>query len=169
MVSYLYIFLINWAINILLVEFMVIRKLRSIINVDEKRDAKYAPFRRLEVRFFKRRYLYPTCHFTIIKLIICFSVIFATSNLTKLVMLGMKEGETTRGWRRIVNKRIVAFFCRVTIWGGSGALWVNTTRPKVCYKKYLGPDWKADYDGHRVGTVISNHSTILDSMVHGIC
>lgn len=167
--EYLYIFLINWALNILLVEFLVIKKLKNVIKVDEKRDSKYAPFRRLEVRFFKRRYLYPTCHFVLVKLITVFTVIFSCAFLSKIVMLGMKEGETTRGWRRFANRWIVATFCRVTIWGAGGALWVNYSRPKVCYKKYLGPDWKADYDGHRVGTVICNHSAFLDSMVHGIC
>lgn len=36
----------------------------------------------------------------------------------------------------------------------------------MCYKEYLGPDWKADYDGMRCGTVISNHGAFLDALVH---
>ena len=36
----------------------------------------------------------------------------------------------------------------------------------MCYKKYLGPDWKPDYDMTRVSTVISNHSSFLDVPLH---
>lgn len=38
-------------------------------------------------------------------------------------------------------------------------------RPKVCYKKYLGPDWKPDYDG-KCSATIANHQTFGDVFVH---
>ena len=55
------------------------------------------------------------------------------------------------------------------MWGAVGCIWITHLRPEVDYKKYLGPDWVADYDGNRCSTVISNHSAFLDSMLHGIC
>ena len=53
------------------------------------------------------------------------------------------------------------------MWGFTNSFSIHVERPEnVCYKEYLGPDWKADYDGMRCGTVISNHGAFLDTMVH---
>ena len=35
------VFFINWLINILAIEFLALRKIKNIINIDEKRDSKY--------------------------------------------------------------------------------------------------------------------------------
>ena len=50
------------------------------------------------------------------------------------------------GIRRILMRINLYGSARFTIWTSSGCVWVFNERPKVCYKKYLGPDWKADYD-----------------------
>ena len=42
-------------------------------------------------------------------------------------------------------------------------VWTFKSRPNVCYKKYLGPDWKPSYE--KAGAKISNHSSFLDICV----
>ena len=58
----------------------------------------------------------------------------------------------------------VSFFTgRIVIWCLSG-WWTFYSRPKVCYKKWLGPDWKPTYENP--GCKISNHSSFIDILVH---
>ena len=42
--------------------------------------------------------------------------------------------------------------------------WTFYSRPKVCYKKWLGPDWKPSYKNP--GCKIGNHSSFCDILVH---
>jgi len=55
---WLKLFFINWFVNILLVE-VALSKLKVIIDVDEERDDKYKAFRRDDVKWFNRLWLYP--------------------------------------------------------------------------------------------------------------
>lgn len=77
--NWLNLFLVNWFINILLVE-VAIRKLQNIINVDEERDTKFKAFRRDDVGWFNRPWLYLTCHTAFIKLFSTFFMLFFTSS-----------------------------------------------------------------------------------------
>ena len=43
------IFLVNWIVNILVMEFIALRGYKPILNVDEARDSKYPAFRRLDI------------------------------------------------------------------------------------------------------------------------
>ena len=86
----LVLFLVNWAINILLIEFMALRKLKNIINVDEERDSKYHAFRRLDVQWFSRPWLYMTCHLALIKFLLTFGAIFFHSFLSFVIFIGAK-------------------------------------------------------------------------------
>ena len=47
-----------------------------------------------------------------------------------------------------------------------GLVKINVERPDVCYKEYLGPDWKPDYDISTTSTIINNHSSFLDAVVN---
>ena len=80
-------FFINWFINILLVEY-ALQKLKNIINVDEKRDSYYAAFRRNDVKWFNRLWLYPTCHMAFIKIVATFICIFFTSSTAAMLVYG---------------------------------------------------------------------------------
>lgn len=66
-------FFVNWFINIMMVECLAIRKLKTVININEQRDSKFEAFRRNDVWWFNRPWLYMTCHFTLVKLIFVFS------------------------------------------------------------------------------------------------
>jgi 1-acyl-sn-glycerol-3-phosphate acyltransferase len=51
---------------------------------------------------------------------------------------------------------------------GAGIFYVSNSRPQVCYKKYLGPNWEPDYDWKRCGSVVCNHTSFLDIMTHAL-
>lgn len=87
---WLNVFLINWAINIIVIEFFAIRKLKNVINIDEERDSKYKAFRRNDTKWYSRWWLYPTCHFMLVKFIGCFMVIFFCTFYSTVCNIGMK-------------------------------------------------------------------------------
>lgn len=170
MSTWVVIFFVNWIANILLVEFAAIRPVKNIINVDEARDSKFPAFRRLDTRFMKRLYLFPVCHFCIIKLIIVNAILFVIAAAITVVATGLKENEECRGWRRKANRVLAHIVSRAIVWGTTGAFYIQRERPEgICFKKYLGPEWKPDYDGAHCGTVISNHGAFIDSLVHAEC
>ena len=59
--TWFFLFMCNWLLNIVVIEFLAIRKLGNVIKVDEERDEKYKAFRRNDVKFFSRWWLYLTC------------------------------------------------------------------------------------------------------------
>ena len=73
------VFFVNWFINILLVEYCL-KKLKNIIKVDEERDTKFKAFRRDDVKWMNRLWLYPTCHLVLFKIFSTFFMIFFTSS-----------------------------------------------------------------------------------------
>ena len=160
--------LVNWGVNIVLIEFLVLRKLKNIIKGDEARDGKYSAFRRTDVKWMTRKWLYPTCHFALFKFVATFAIIFSTALLIKILAIGKKPGEPLRGIRYKIGYWIMRFTGRVTMFGAAGCVWISSYRPKVDYRKYLGPDWEPDYDTKRTSTIVSNHSTFLDSMLHAM-
>ena len=168
MVSFKILFLTNWALNILLVEFFALRKLKSIIKVDEARDRKYQAFRRTDVKWFNRLWLYPLCHLALAKIILAFSSIAVCGILINLCMLGLKKDAPITGIRYKVIRVILWVTSVIVLWCACSCVWVKTTRPKVCWKQYLGPDWKADYDSKHCGSVVANHASFLDSALHGM-
>lgn len=62
---------------------------------------------------------------------------------------------------------ILNITCRFIIFSCAHVYWYQTNTPKICYKKYLGPDWIADYDDSRC-TIMNNHSCFLDPWVHAL-
>jgi len=61
--------------------------------------------------------------------------------------------------------RSAFYFCaRLALFGISNVYWVSQSRPKVCYKKYLGKEWKADYG--LAGSMVANHTAFQDVFVH---
>jgi len=75
---WLKLFFFNWFLNICLVEY-TLAKLKNIIKVDEERDSKYKAFRRNDVKWFNRFWLYPCCHLTLLKLVSTFGMLFCTA------------------------------------------------------------------------------------------
>ena len=162
------VFIINWIMNIIAIEFLVIRKLQTVIKEDEKRDSKYKAFRRDDIKWITRPWLFMTCHLSIIRISIGFMAMFGLSFVSQLVTKGLKEDEPIKGVRYVIM-RIASWCTGVTVlFMGSGCIYVHGERPKICYKKYLGTDWEPDYDYKRCGSVVSTHSSFLDIMCHAM-
>ena len=70
---WLTIFLINWLLNILAMEFGAIRKIKAIKKRDKELEEKYKAFCRPDVAWFNRPWLYLCCHLILIKLVVAFS------------------------------------------------------------------------------------------------
>ena len=164
--SYLWWFFVNWILNIVFIE--VLGTFKGLDTKYIKIDAQYPAFKRSEYdkSLHRRMYMWPTCHFAIIKIVGVMSVVLLMSVFMTIGAFGLKEKEECRGWRRKANRFFCWILSRSIVWAFTGAFFIDVQRPKVCYKKYLGPDWKADYDGKRCGTVISNHGSIIDSLMH---
>lgn len=164
---WLNVFLVNWLVNILIMEFLAIRKLKNVININEERDSKYEAFRRTDTKWYSRFWIYLTCPFVLIKFIFVFTIIFYCAAWSSLCNIGLKEGDVPTGLRRWLIMTNFWITSRIVCWG-VGTTWISYEYPKTCYKKWLGPDWVADYDKESAGTVICNHSAFHDSMLHGM-
>jgi hypothetical protein len=160
-------FMCNWLLNIVVIEFLAIRKLGNVIKVDEERDEKYKAFRRNDVKFFSRWWLYLTCQMMLWRFSFAFFCMFWNMLFSKVIVIGLKEGDPVVGWRLKLCRFFYFITARVII-AAMGCFWITYERPEVCYKKYLGEDWVADYDQQRTSTVVCNHSAFHDSMMHGL-
>ena len=158
------IFLVNWAINILFVEFLCIRKLKNIINVDEKRDSRYPAFRRTDVKWFNRAWLFPLCHFFVLKMVLIFGWNAVVCIIIKIISIGWDTDKAFTGWRMELLKALTKFSALQMLF--LNGIFYKTSRPDVCYKKFLGPNWTPDYDGFRTGTLVGNHSSLYDASIH---
>lgn len=159
-------FFVNWIINILMVEFLGLRKLGPIIKVDEERDSKYHAFRRLDVKWFNRPFLYMLCHLTLIRYILAFSALFGMACACNFCSLGWDMSKPYTGWRHRLCTWAAHWTGVLVAMLGTGSMHLWKSRPKVCYKKYLGPDWVADYDTMRCGTIVANHQSFFDTLLH---
>lgn len=69
------------------------------------------------------------------------------------------DGESPLYYRLVklhftLNAYLLSFFGSI--------LWTFYERPKICYKKWLGPDWVATYEG--TSTAINNHTSYMDNV-----
>lgn len=63
---------------------------------------------------------------------------------------------------RLVNRVLLRFFV-ISI---GNVAWISQKQVDLCYKKYLGPDWKPDFDS--ASTVVANHQCFMDPFIHGL-
>lgn len=87
--SWTQIFFINWFVNIVIIEILAIRKLERVANVDEARDSKYPAFRRNDTFWYRRVWLYPTCHLVLGKFLFVFASIFMCALLANICAIGL--------------------------------------------------------------------------------
>ena len=129
---------------------------------DVKRDEKYACFRQVDVNtdaIMSRLIIYFTCAPLVIFRLLC-ALIILTFMATWVFLTNLLIPKSSP------LHRPVSFFG--TMLSGYGliaccsVLWVTKKRPKVCYKKYLGPDWEPTYEGQ--STNIFNHSAWIDTL-----
>ena len=144
---WLLIFFSNWLINVITIEFFAIRKLKNIIKIDEKRDSKYYAFSRSDTFWMSRLWLYPTCHFAISKILFGFSSIFFCAVALNMCKIGLKPREKIVGIRYTIMRIICYITSNIVIFCAGSCVWIFNYKPEdVSYKKYLGEDWKLDWD-----------------------
>ena len=122
------VFLINWVINILVVEFLALRKIKNIINVDEKRDSKYKAFRRLDTFWFNRPWLFMTCHLNILKYCTAIFFLLLCGLFSIIITFGIKDKPIT-GIRYFLCHASQALTSVVVLFCCSSCLWVFNYRP----------------------------------------
>lgn len=84
----------------------------------------------------------------------------------KIILFGHDEKKPVTGIRYYLFRTVLYFFLKLVMWSSCKQLFVLHPKPEVSYKKYLGPDWEADYDKKLCGGIVMNHSCFLDSAVH---
>ena len=99
MSTYLIAFIINWIFNIIIIEFFAIRKLKPLINVDEKRDAQFPAFRRNDVKWFNRPWLYLMCPIMFQRLFTALFSLFICAIICNIAVTGLGKNDQIRGWR----------------------------------------------------------------------
>ena len=83
--------------------------------------------------------------------------------ITPLTVVLLKTVEIVFGRKTSMSKWLFGWVFYLLGRGWSLAIsivWINNERPVVCYKKYLGPDWKPTYEG--AGSVVHNHPSWID-------
>lgn len=164
--EWLTIFLINWLLNVLAIEFLALRKIQPILDVNEARDSKFSAYRRLDVKWINRPWLFMTCHFCIPKILLAFLHLFICAVVCKFMVIGLKKEDPICGIRYFVIRVIQWWTSVVVLFCGNTGIWQSYTRSNICYKKYLGPDWKPDFNMRNVGCVVGNHTTFLDTAIN---
>ena len=166
----------NWLVIALLINQiaftiayeLVLRHIKKILEDNEELHSKYPGFRRYDKHWFTRRWAYYPLFWTFIPRFLIVVIALAMTGIGSVLLnIGLPKGKNVpiTGIRYILMRIWFRIWGRVFMFGVVAAWWISHKRPKVCYKKYLGPNWKADYDGP-CSTLVANHSAFQDSFVH---
>ena len=96
-----------------------------------------------------------THFFFLIRYAICLLILFISLILCSILGFGadIENVGPTRKWL-IIN---MTCWCMRVFMPFFGCMSATTSRPKVDYRKWLGPDWTPTYDGASI--IISNHNS----------
>ena len=156
--DYIKLFMAQWGFMILVYEFWVLKKVRPITHGNEEIHKKYPAFRREDKEHFTNRFRMYLCIWMYIPRLImtAFSMIMLTTGAGVLNIGSSIDDHTNSGIRFFLTKVWFRIWARLLLFSMSGIIWIGHKRPQVSYKKYLGEDWVADYDG-KCSTMIGNH------------
>lgn len=159
--------LINWGLGILLVEFALFMS-RTLRKVDEERDGQYPGLRRYDCqkKLWKRHRLYLgnflLFYFSIgawmiiPKVLFCTTLLLATAVICKLLLVTNDKKKPYPMWKRKIIDNVFMVLCRGMLLTPN-MFWLHKTRCYLDYSKYLGPDFKQEYDS--ATTIIGNHAS----------
>ena len=80
--------------------------------------------------------------------------------------MGLKKEDSITGIRYFIMRVTQWWTSTLVLFCGTTNIWTTYRRSDVCYKKYLGPDWEPDFDWWKVGCVVANHTTFLDTAIN---
>lgn len=98
-----------------------------------------------------------------IKLISAYGSIAVVSILIFFLSLTHKRGEPYSGWKYSLIEKSCSWCARNVLFMVS-VFWIDEVKVDYNYSKYLGPDWKPSKK--LPSTIVSNHQSWLDIMVH---
>jgi len=120
------------------------------------------------MKWFNRPWLYLCCHLGIFKAVVFISTLSMTLASMHIGTIGLKKGEPIRGVRYCFVRFFLGLNGYLVSFCASSNIWTQWTKPKCCYKKYLGPDWEPDYNRKNVSCIIMNHVSSMDGCVFGM-
>ena len=143
-------------------------KMKPTTPQEIERDKKFHAFCTktfLEPNLKNRLMTYPFIPFFPFKMI--FSWGGAGMCWLTLSILALAFGESDPAKQGPTQRRLVALTNKITgyvvAFTSASVAWTHHVRPKVCYKKYLGPDWKPSYEN--AGSKVVNHSAWVDILI----
>lgn len=126
---------------------------------ERQRDAKYSEFVQHEPReMWQRLVLYLFAPLVPFRIISSFALCISLCLYSYFLKLFL-DPESMTYYRLVklhftLNAYLLSFLCSI--------LWTFFERPKICYKKWLGPDWEPKYEG--ASTAINNHISYMDQV-----
>jgi 1-acyl-sn-glycerol-3-phosphate acyltransferase len=140
-------------------------KCGELIVYKKERDEKYPHICRTDLQAWKRWKLYPfaatlLCTRIFLILIPCLLFYFVFGSI---IGMGLKPGDKVSSFRRAWTK-VFTVGLSGTLNIASG-VWYTRKHVDFDYSYYLGPKWREELNARkkRAPTVISTHSSILDS------
>ena len=152
-------FLVNWVICIIMLEtgLKAIKPLYKKKEGDKERDEKYHSFKRNDLHRIWRPILYIIAPFMLIRWVIGVSAWVLLAIITRIVMIGHKQGEPVngcRGWFLHFCIKCTAKINMICL----GCFFIDIKDVKVDYTEYLGPGWdKNGVDFNKCGYIVVNH------------
>ena len=163
---YIYAFIVYYAFMIYMYE-KNLKKLKPLFENPELHK-KYKAFDRPDKGWFRNRLIaYLTIWVFVPRMIFGFGLFAVMAVLSIIFSAGVKFSNEFKYGK-------IKYFLIMTMYNTIGRLIhmslftfvIKRKRSKtICYKKYLGEDWKPDFDGF-AGTTISNHQAFQDVFVH---
>ena len=145
-------------------------KMKARNEEEKKRDAEYHAFCKTDAFLFEqpssRIILYPGALIMPIRLFIGWSSVvwIVVTDAIVATVFGTygktpdHQGELQKKLVRLINK-----ISGYVILFGLSCIHTSFSRPTICYKKYLGPDWKPSYEG--TSSYVANHTSYTDVFV----
>ena len=129
-------------------------------TIFQKDRIKFDAFESCDKKFISRWLLYPLMWTLTIRAILF--VLWLTIHMLCIYTcsIGYVKGTKLSSCRKTILTVLNVCCNRVTLFIMGQVLWVKKNKPEVCYKKYLGEDWKPEY--RNSSTIISNHTSLMD-------
>lgn len=160
-------FIINWVFMIFVYEFVVLKKVKPITHGNPELHKKYPGFKRNDAHLFTNRLVnWSFCWmFPFRFLLVCLGM-FMLGVCGWLTQQLKPEGQVSgdlKGILGVIIRFMRAFWSRLCLFAVANTVWIRNHTPKICYKKYLGPNWQPDTKP--CSTIVTNHQAFHDSFL----
>lgn len=164
------VFIINYILMAYVLELAYKRNKRILDGTPEteEEDKKFRAFRRHpnELKWFSRYWQYLFVWTLSPCILISCGLLLTMGLLFNILNIGHDSKNKITGLRNLLYSWSNWFLNRCFLLAVSNVVSVKNKRVEICYKKYLGPDWKPDYD--MASTIVNNHNCFLDPSIHAL-